>query len=244
MLKTLYPTLEKNLNQIEREDFKNILILTNEGKIPDDIDIPDIRGGWIDGDARFDLFTQSYFFRDVYTSFCSWCIVTDKWISEIAKLLEGKKCIEIMAGNGLISHALQTHGIDITPYDNFSWNYHKTFTTVYDMDAVECASDLTYDYIICSWPPCEGTDICRVVKNMYHKNPKAKLIYIGEWENGCNAPESFFKIVNEVYKGKEAEIIDKANKYFKSFTGIYDRIHLFEPNRKAKRYKDVKEKCE
>ncbi len=228
-MKTLSNNVNDCLNQISNQENVEFIKNTITGNIPKYNDIPNFK-------LDFKTFEDDYFIREIYTHFCSWCIVDDEWISEIAKICKNKKCIEIMAGNGLISHALQIHGIDIRPYDNFSWESLTKYTTVYEMDAIECAEKLDYDYIICSWPPYESTDICMVLKKMYYKNPKSKLIYIGEYQGGCTACDKFFDMVDIIDRGHESKIINKANEYFKRFYGINDYIILMRPNDKCKNY--------
>jgi len=239
MYKTLSSNIEDNLAQIKTKQFSDFIRTTINGAIPKASDITILsykdRCG-MESDELFDIFAEECYTRDVYTKFCSWPIVTDEWISSIAELLRGKKCIEIMAGNGLISHALQIHGVDIMPYDNFSWESCMRYTTVYEMDAITCADTLKFDYIVCSWPPCGETDICMVLKKMHYKNPNAKMIYIGEALDGITACDQFFKMTSEINKGNDARLIDEANRNFKRFYAIHDRIHLLQPNANCRKY--------
>ena len=174
-------------------------------------------------------------YRDAYTKYCSWCLVSKSWIRILAELLRGKKCIEIMAGKGLISYALQQEGVNIKASDDCSWGTPVKYTDVETKDAVEAIRDeKELDYVLCSWPPYDEYDICEVAKIMALKHPKAKLIYIGE-EYGCNAPDEFFNIVS-LCEGKDGKIVERANERFMQFGGIHDYIALYKPNSKAKKF--------
>lgn len=190
--------------------------------------------GWNKGYERFK-------FREIYNDYCSWCLVSKDWIRELAKLLKGKNCIEIMAGKGLISYALQEEGVDIRATDDFSWGAKVKYTNIEPMDAVESIRETKdLDYVICSWPPYEDFTICEVAKVMAQKHPKAKLIYIGEVD-GCNAPYLFWNLV-DICKDKDSAIIDDVNKYFRSFEGIHDYVYIVKPNAKAKTYSKNKKR--
>lgn len=231
------------------EEYRNILMhLIINKEIPEEYP----KGLYID---RYSLFLlndeedkeywdhsyERFKFRDIYNSYCSWCLVSKDWIRELAKLLKGKKCIEIMAGKGLISYALQEEGVNIIPTDDFSWGAKVKYTAVYEKDAVDSIKEADeLDYVICSWPPYEDNTICYVVKAMAQKHPNAKLIYIGEYD-GCNVPYHFWKFV-DICEDKDSVIIDKVNKYFKSFEDIHDHVYLLKPNAKAKKFGSKKKR--
>ncbi|MBR6289200.1 MAG: hypothetical protein IKR19_07695 [Acholeplasmatales bacterium] len=189
--------------------------------------------------SNSDLGFENFKFRDIYTTYCSWCMVSTGWIKALAKLLKGKNSIEIMAGRGLVSYALQQEGVDIKPSDNLSWGYNASpkYTEVLNADAVTAiknAKDL--DYVLCSWPPYEETDICDAIKVLAQKHPSAKLIYIGEDIGGCTGCTAMFDML-DVYEGKDSSIIEEANQYFTRFEEKHDYIYILKPNHKAKLWK-------
>jgi hypothetical protein len=225
---------ENDVEKIDNEWFKEILKSTYNGIILEDFMMPNQSSLNYYSDMKLILLNDE--FKRIYNHYCSWCIVTNGWISILADMLKGKKCIEIMAGSGLLSYALKKYDVNITAYDNYSWNHPKYFTDVISMNADEASSELSYDYIICSWPPYEEKDILNVLKNMYYKHPKSKLIYIGEWYGGCCACDEFFEMTNHIHFGKDTKYIKQANIKFRSFYDIYDRIHLLEPNSNVEKY--------
>lgn len=51
-----------------------------------------------------------------------WTIVDKNWTKILADWIEGRKCLEIMAGAGWLSYALSGFGTKCTATDDFSWD--------------------------------------------------------------------------------------------------------------------------
>lgn len=180
-----------------------------------------------------------YPLRDYFISAQGFALVTNAWIKPLADIIGSSKCLEVMAGKGTISYALQQHGVDIKATDNYSWegsfNFDDLFTDVENIDAVEAIKKYGKDveYVIMSWPYMDKT-CYEVVKKLYEVNPHSKLIYIGESDGGCTACDEFFDFFFDMYKNNidneyyALYMNTKLNIGFKSWYGIHDRIYLFD----------------
>lgn len=163
-------------------------------------------------------------FREKFILVSSYPLISKDWIRELIPLLKNKRCLEIMAGSGMLAKALSEEGIDIIATDSKEWNIDDSWFPVKKMDALEAVKKYGHsiDYIICSWIPYQSHVGTQVIEWMRKNNPKLKMIYIGESDYGCCADDSFFNIINEIGD----LYIDNANYKFKSWTGIHDKIYL------------------
>jgi hypothetical protein len=148
-----------------------------------------------------------------------WAIVDKKWTCELAKWIGKRKCLEVMAGAGWLSKALLECDIDIIATDNFSWDKQHTNLTplceIEKIDAVEAVRKYKdRDVLIVSWPPYDDSTICDVCK-LWKNKP---IIYIGEGDGGCNAPENFWN------NFKEIENQPKIN--FPQWYTLHDSIYI------------------
>ena len=48
-------------------------------------------------------------------------LISNDWIKPLSQWIGNRKCLEVMAGTGSLSFALQQQGINIIATDNFSW---------------------------------------------------------------------------------------------------------------------------
>lgn len=182
-------------------------------------------------------FLRCFALRDAFIEVQGFALVTNEWIKPLAEIIGDSKCLEVMAGKGTISYALQQNGVDIKATDNYSWKnsftFEKLFTDVENIDAVEAVKKYgkDIDYLIMSWPYMD--QVCyNVVKELYEINPKAKLIYIGESNGGCTACDEFFDFFYNLYKSYDYDykLIILKDKY-QQWYGIHDRIYLFDLNK-------------
>lgn len=163
---------------------------------------------------------ETYLTRSFFTEF-SWPLVSKDWINELLPLFKGKKVLEIMAGNGMISKALIDNNVDCITTDDFSWKIDKAWTYVENLSAIDAIEKYgnEVDILLCSWPPMSDS-MYKCLLKMRNVNPNLVLIYIGELGDCC-ANEKFADkciIINNPY-------IQNANKKFKSWGGIHDRIY-------------------
>lgn len=163
--------------------------------------------------------------RNKYTKRISWCLVNKLWTKDLATYIGTGKVVELYAGKGLIAKQLKEFGVDITSYDDFSWNMtNETFTKVLmkdSRDALKGYLNNTIDYVLMSWIPYEDETCIEVLKILKETQPKCKIIYIGEGYGGCNACDKFFDMLDLIYSSE-------LNNNFQHFSGIYDEIYLGE----------------
>jgi hypothetical protein len=176
--------------------------------------------------------------RDKYTSKVSWCIVNNNWLDELAKILKGHKCLEIYGGLGLISYQLQKRDIDIMCTDIksfFAMDFDKTYTDVHYMssvDAVESYEKNTLDYVVASWIPYKDPYCTRVSTILAERQPKCKIVYIGEWQGGCTASDRFFNYIDDIsYTKENKRSISSISKCFQSWDWIHDDVYLLKPRK-------------
>lgn len=130
-------------------------------------------------------------------SLSNYSLITSLWLDTMASYLKGKKCLEVMCGNGMIGSELKKRKIDITlttdKQIDQSYLIDKYWSNdVVDMDAIKAIQ--TYgkdmDYIIMSWPPEHNAVPYDCLVKMRQTNKNCKIIYIGEFKKGY--PEDRF----------------------------------------------------
>ena len=171
-------------------------------------------------------FRTSFEFRNNIIRVCGFSVVTMNWVKQLSTKLVGKHGLEIMAGRGALSKALQDCGISMICTDSYDWESKTRFSTwrnhfidvenLSAMDAViKYGEDI--DFIICSWPPYCGNDFVQALNKLYEINPNCEIIYIGEEEGGCTADDEFFETYDLT------SIID-VNRIYPQFRGINDYV--------------------
>lgn len=84
------------------------------------------------------------------------------------------------------------------------------------LDAVSAVKQYAdADILLVSWPPLEDETINSVCVEWGTKRP---IVYIGEGEGGCNAPESFWQRFWVWRDAPEIELM--------SWEGIHDHVHI------------------
>ena len=152
------------------------------------------------------------------------------WIRTLAGKLKGKKCLEIMAGNGLLSYMLQEAGASVMATDiapDKSNEYismrGRLFTDVTAQDAVGAVRKYGQkaDVLIVSWPPQGGEEVLKAWEAYARLRPDGQLLYIGEARGGFNATDAFFDTL------EEADALEDVNRQHLSLPGSKDRIGLY-----------------
>lgn len=147
----------------------------------------------------------------------------------IAEKIKGKKCLEIMAGNGLFSYMLQECGLkviatDISPDKNNDYISMRdgNYCDVMGMDALAAIRKYgqNADCLICSWPPHQEEQVIKALEAYTKLNPKGIMLYVGEWKGGFNATDAFFDGVEVV------DMLDEVNKLHLCHSGSKDVIRL------------------
>ena len=156
-------------------------------------------------------------------------LVAHDWIKPLAKFLKGKRVIEIMAGLGTITYALQKEGIDIVATDKGDWDKYTEdlnidpWVDVKKETAARVIEDLKADYYICAWPPYQKDSALKALLAMRKFAPESQMIYIGEGKYGCCADNEFF---NELEYVNDAIFAEEVASNYHSWEGSHDHIYL------------------
>lgn len=192
--------------------------------------IPDDPAGSKDLNA---LITSARMTQDedsIWRKITGYANVNRAWIRAVAKVLSGKKCLEIMAGNGLISHMLQEEGVNVMATDiapDRSNDYismrGRLFTDVMAADALGAVRRFGQkaDVLIVSWPPQGEEEVLKAWEAYTRLRPDGLLLYIGEERGGLNATDAFFDTL------EEADVLAEANRLHVSLPGSSDSLHLY-----------------
>ncbi len=174
---------------------------------------------------KFNL-RQNYIEEGMF-AFVSW-----KWINPFAERIGNKKCLEVIAGRGILSYALLQKNIDVIATDDYSWQdnengqfkkWKEHVTTVEQMDAIKSVEKYgsNIDVLIMSWAWMDDTAY-RVIKKLYEINPKAVVVFIGESKYGCTADDSFF----DHFQIIEDDDFNSVMKNYERWHSIHDRPML------------------
>lgn len=183
------------------------------------VNIPDGLNKPIDifDDVIFDAesFMVRSMFMSQYQKAGHYCLVTKDLVEDLAGILNGKRCLEVMSGKGLLSHHLRASGIDIVATDDKSWkslNIDNHVESISGINAVEKYKENS-DVLIMVWPPCNKPDAHEIMKAWGTEKP---IIFCGEGKLGCTADDLFF----EHYK---AQMLDVR---YTPFDGLHDHFYI------------------
>lgn len=155
-----------------------------------------------------------------------WSLITWDWIDLLAEFFNGKKVLEVCAGVGTLSYALQQKGIDVicTGMDDnhHELNYQQTWTHVENMEATKAIQlyGPTVDYIIGSWFPY-ATFIASQCLSAMRQHKHLQMIFIGgmnEWVGDYHFHKNLIQIENH--------IIYKINNIYPHWHNIEDYLML------------------
>ena len=153
-------------------------------------------------------------------NFGMFAIVDQVWTTELAKWIDSKRCLEVMAGAGWLSKALQDNKINIIPTDNGSWDkiVERQIIPVEKLNGLDAVKKYSnYDVLVVSWPDYDREEICEICQEW---GPNKPIIYIGESMYGCTACDKFFDHF-QVDSDFDEESIPMI-----SWTGIHDRVQV------------------
>lgn len=121
---------------------------------------------------------------------------------EILNLVGEDLVLEVAAGDGMLSHWLREHGVNIKATDNMSWHQQseiysnpayknrsriKTHGEVEELDAISAIRKYKPRMVIASWLPYESELDCEILD----EEPEY-LILIGEGCGGCTGSTKFW----------------------------------------------------
>ena len=185
-------------------------------------------------------FTDKYYIdRFDFINISSFALISKKWVAPLADYIGTKKCLEIMAGKGVLSKALHDCGVDIKATDNYTWKWHRSEQNKggqtlnrdelwFDVEDIDCIEAITKyggntGFIICCWPPYKSDALYHALLKMRIVNLKCKLIYIGEEKGGCNAESRFF---NEAVYVNNDDRFNLISRLHQSWAVFNDKIFL------------------
>ena len=167
------------------------------------------------------MLTRNYKARDSCTARGMWAIVTLAWTERLAEWIEGRNVLEIMAGAGWLAKAFNHYGVDVKATDNGDWDdRHDKMKMVYPVEKFEASKAVEKynewaDVLVVSWPPYGEQAICDACDAWGSERP---IVYIGESDGGCNAPDEFWKRFRESQDAPSVPLM--------SWSGVHDRVFI------------------
>lgn len=157
-----------------------------------------------------------------------WAYISAPLINDLAAYLAGRPTLEIMAGNGYISHGLRMKDQPVIATDSLAWQSENEtgrhlVTEVEPLDALAAIEKYgpQVDYVIMAWAP-DGLDIdVQVLKKLRSLPNHPLLICIGE-QNGATNSIEFWQIAQLA----EPQAAAKLNQHFQPFDLIHDQVYL------------------
>lgn len=94
-----------------------------------------------------------------------YCFYSRPLIEALAKIMTGRTCLEIAAGDGTLTRFLTDVGINIIATDNYSWQHAVKYPeSVVNLEARVALTAYSPEIVICSWPPAGNAFECHVFK--------------------------------------------------------------------------------
>lgn len=208
------PVTDTEKDMIPRDFWYHVFDIAEKKEVPENYD-------------NFDIL-DNFIAREYYVTSIGYPLLMHQWIRELAEYLKGKKVLEVMCGSGLLAYILKnTYGIDITATDSNDWN--KNVIEYDDFEIIECDAEkaiekFDFDIVLMCWPPYESDIAYKVIKKMRYKKPGKKLLMLGENYGGCTADDDFFDFAKPIQDKK----IEKINRKYVSWGGLYDQFYLYE----------------
>ena len=132
-----------------------------------------------------------------------YCFYSGRLVRKLAGLADGRRVLEIGAGDGTLARFLEDAGVDITATDDFSWKQTVDYPeNVRKRGARDALRDLRPDVVICSWPPPGNT-----FERQVFKTPSVDLYIVigsrdefaaGNWSDYRSQSEFTFEEVPEL----------------------------------------------
>ena len=140
-------------------------------------------------DACFANFRQ-----ELITTYGIWYLPNNQWLDDLHQFIAGRRVLEIMAGNGVISHGLRRRGDDVIAADNFSWHGQDNqrpnpWTTVTNCSAQQALTTYIYDVVVMSWAPDTDESDLAVLKQLRQQHFSGDFVVIGEHNRATNSAE-------------------------------------------------------
>lgn len=168
-------------------------------------------------------------FRDyLENQYGMWAYISAPFVHDIAKFLDGKPTLEVMAGNGYISKGLRENGANVICTDSLAWTKENEtgkhlVTDVEKLDAIEAFQKYAdqIDYVLMCWSP-DGVDIdWRLLQAIRESGRDITLVAIGE-KYGATDSKDFWNNAKMI----DIDTAEKLNQHHQAFDLIHDQLYL------------------
>lgn len=165
---------------IQEDKLKELVDLTLQGRLTQG-DFSRLTGcSGVDFDFTFNL--EGFALRQPFTRTVSWCLPTVEYFDALAKMLKGKRVVEVCAGKGIFQAAMRQRGVEWISTDLEPGAPH-----VLKMDALEAVDTLNPDFVFASWIPYESDlDYQIAIKGV-------PCLFVTEGWGGCTGSENFWQ---------------------------------------------------
>lgn len=176
---------------------------------------------------KLDKLLRSY--RDyLEETYGMWAYISASFISDLAHYLADRPTLEVMAGNGYISHGLRLKQQNVYATDSLDWVQENEtgkhlVTEVEKLDAISAIEKYgnQVDFVIMSWSP-DGVPIdVQILEKLRSLTKQPTLICIGE-PHGATNSAGFWKTAKLV----EPENTQQLNQHYQPFDLIHDQLYL------------------
>lgn len=103
------------------------------------------------------LLTQKRFLMPLVQPRGIYCFYSKPLLRELERLIDGRPCLEIAAGDGTLSRFLRARGVEITATDDHSWKDVAVAPDVEDEEATVALARRNPRVVLSSWPPAGNT---------------------------------------------------------------------------------------
>lgn len=161
---------------------------------------------------------SSYIQKEEWNMKGMYAFVSWRWVNPLAEWIGNRKVLEVMAGAGWLAKALRERGIDIIATDSHEWQRTlkwELVTKVVEMGANTAIAlyGKEIDIMVISWPYMDN-DAYRAIKMLYKVNPRAVVIFIGQYGGGITANERFFEHFEILNDPKFERMADQYEPWF------------------------------
>lgn len=156
----------------------------------------EVRGVKLDCLPKELRFGARYFARDVYAAEVSWAVYTTEYIDSLARLLEGKKVLEVASGRGVIQPIMRERGIEWVSTDAAPPSGEDHVIQMNAEQAIEAYPDV--DVVFASWLPYGAQWDIKLLR-------KLPLIIVGESGGGMTGGDDFWEMVEHLKTFEPAE---------------------------------------
>jgi len=179
-------------------------------------------------DEQFEMTTFCFRIRELVIRDLGFCMIATDWIRPLAKWIGNRNCLEVMAGVGAFSYALQREGVKIhaTSLDDGSFKQFRKddWCEVENIDASEAIRKYQPEIVVMSWPSYKCNAATKVVETIREVNPNILLLYVGEGKGGCCADDDFFENVKKVEDARFLQAVES----YTTFWSIHDKPYLLQ----------------